>query len=385
MPRAPAFRSTRRARLARAAAAILAAAVLLSGCTQTPALDQAAQAGLSLRLRDGLEVLPVPPRRLAAEEAWAGIAPAFAGVLRRQAEADGSGWDDWRRALFVRKPRRPVFESGEALPRTPLLLADGPDSSGRLHSLPLRAADDPPGRASADWAFVLGEHARLHLLRVPAGVLPATGGRPGRASDAAPKPEQHVVLLTDGGVCARDWRDEWSVVRPSSWRQPPGISLFHNRCNGLFWWPVRSEGLAEGVLGRMTGLPATGAHWRLRPGGLSAPPDGFVVARAHGPAFVSEQFRQPNDQLRYAEFVQVAGREATDLGVAQRDFAPAGWHFPTRAEAEDFAALLLSAMPWLEAQPPGESALPSRGFVVVTCPAELPGGGGGAPSSGAAR
>ena len=130
-------------------------------------------------------------------------------------------------------------------------------------------------------------------------------------------------------------------------------------------------------------MPNTRAYWPLVPGRLEAPPDGFVVAGTYGRGFGNDKFVQPNKQLRYAEFVRVAGREATELGVAQRDFAPAGWHFPTRAEAEDFAALLLSAMPWLEAQPPGESALPSRGFVVVTRPAELP--GGGARSSGAAR
>ncbi len=177
--------STPVSRPARAAAALLLA-VLLPGCAQTPALDQASQAGLSMRLRDGLEVLPVPPRRLAQDEAWAAVAPAFAAVLKRQARADGGGgvWDSLRRAVFQNR-ERPVFQSGEALPRTPLRLATVPDKGGRLYSLPLRAADDPPGQASADWAFILGERARLHLLRVPAGVLPVTGGRLGRDSDAA--------------------------------------------------------------------------------------------------------------------------------------------------------------------------------------------------------
>lgn len=84
----------------------------------------------------------------------------------------------------------------------------------------------------------------------------------------------------------------------------------------------------------------------------------------------------------------MVGRESLELGVAQRDFAPAGWHFPTRAEAEDFAVLLLSAMPSLRAQPPGQSALPSRGFVVVTRPADLPTGAqasAAAPEAGSAR
>lgn len=149
---------------------------------------------------------------------------------------------------------------------------------------------------------------------------------------------------------------------------------------------MRLEGLAEGVVGGLTGIPNNRAYWLLVPGRLEAPPDGFVVAKTYGRGFGNDKFVQPNKQLRYADFVQVAGRETLELGVAQRDFAPAGWHFPTRAEAEDFAVLLLSAMPSLEVQPPGEAALPSRGFVVVTRSAELPGGGGGAPSSsGSAR
>lgn len=367
----------------RAAAAALAMS-LLTGCVQTPDLDRSAQAGLSLRLRDGLEALPVPPRRLRQEEAWAAVAPAFSSVLRRQTRADGGGWDTLRRVVFEGAPRRerPVFQSGEALPRTPLLLANGLDKSGRLHSLPLRAADDPPGRASADWAFILGENARLHLLRVPAGVLPDTGGRFGGASDTVPRPEQHVVLLTDGGVCARDWRDGLSIFKASP-EQPRGVLLHRDRCNGLFWWPVRTEGMAEGVLGGLTGIPNTRAYWYLAAGRLEAPPDGFLVAGARGRAWGNDKLAQPNEQLRYAEFVQVVGRDSLELGVAQRDFAPAGWHFPTRAEAEDFAVLLLSAMPLLGVQAPGESALPSRGFVVVTRPAELP--GGGAPSAGSAR
>src|SRR5215217_7180729 len=55
MQSTPSPRPTRRARRAPAAAALLAAA-LLPGCFQTPALDQASQAGLSMRLRDGLGV-----------------------------------------------------------------------------------------------------------------------------------------------------------------------------------------------------------------------------------------------------------------------------------------------------------------------------------------
>lgn len=243
----------------------------------------------------------------------------------------------------------------------------------RHRDRPLRAADDPPGRASADWVFILGENARLHLLRVPAGVLPVTGGRLGMDADAAPKPEQHVVLLTDGGVCARDWRDD---PVPSS-GQPPGIWLSTDRCNGVFWWPVRVEAPLSGSVA----LVGHG-YWRLRSGQLSAPPDGFALARMYGSAYRDSKFAQPNEQLRYADFVEVVGREALELGVAQRDFAPAGWHFATRAAAEDFAVLLLSAMPSLQVQPPGESTLPSRGFVVVTRPAELP---GGAPPPGSAR
>lgn len=204
-----------------------------------------------MRLRDGLEVLPAPSRRLPQDEAWAAMAPAFAGVLRRQPQADGGLLGNLRRVLH-QSSERPIFQSGEALPRTPLRLATGPDKSGRLHSLPLRAADDPQGQASADWAFVLGENARLHLLRVPAGVLPATGGRLGGDTDAAPKPEQYVVLLTDGGVCARDWRDGLSILKNTP-EQPHGVLLHRNRCNGLFWWPVLSEGLAEGVVGALVG------------------------------------------------------------------------------------------------------------------------------------
>ena len=148
MQSTPSPRPTRRARRAPAAAALLAAA-LLPGCFQTPALDQAPQAGLSMRLRDGLEVLPMPSRRLAADEAWTAMAPAFAAMLRRQAVAGADDWDGRRRAPLWNRGRR-VFQTGEALRPAPLRLASGPDRSGRLQSLPLRAADDQAGRASAD-------------------------------------------------------------------------------------------------------------------------------------------------------------------------------------------------------------------------------------------
>ncbi|GAA0573395.1 hypothetical protein GCM10009416_10070 [Craurococcus roseus] len=358
--------NTATARHLRAAAVAAAVAALaLSGCAQTPALDPSAQSRLSLRLRDGLEALPMPSRRVAGDEAWAALAPAFSAVLRRQARADGGALDGLRRALFKGGPRagRPVFESGEALPRIPLRLANGPDKSGRLFSIPLRAADDPPGRPSADWAFVLGGRARLQLLRVPAGVLPATGGRTGADTDAAPRPEQHVVLLTDGGVCARDWRER-SPLFGASREQPRGFLVHRDHCNGLFWGPVPPDGMAAGALGALVGGSAAAPAVRA-----PAPGDGRLA--------------QLNTQSRYAGFVRVVGEETTELGVSPRDFAPAGWHFPTRAEAEDFAVLLLSAMPWLEVQPPGDAALPNRGFVVVTRPAELP--GAGAPSAGSAR
>lgn len=166
----------------------LMAALAAAGCVAQPGLDE------EVRFDPRVEVLPVPPGRVGAEEAWSGIRAAFEEAeARHPAPAPGP--------MDLVRHRVPALPLGRM--RGAELLLPEP---GVRRASTARLRDPATGEVFGDFRFAVASSARLYLLRAGPGVLTDGGRFPGGPlSEGSPDPERWVVLARGVSACWRPW------------------------------------------------------------------------------------------------------------------------------------------------------------------------------------